>query len=414
MKFSIGLSKVAAMSALLATAMLTSTAFCQQQFDGDTSNPGDWNDPLNWTGDTLPTDAGNTITSVGTAVGGLGTATANISGMLTSDTIFDMHVGNGNGNSGTVNHSSGTLNVNNWSIVGLDANDAANGATGTYNLTGDAVLNSGNFHLGVGGGAGNGANSGFMTIADNANATFGAFVVGQNDANTGMVTQTGGSVQYNSWMTVGEALDATGTYDISGGSLTQNADWLTIGQQDGAEGNFNVSGTATVALNGNGAVLGRINTGGDLGSGRIELDGSSASFSTTNLFVGINDGFNGTLGDASGNGTLAFIADALGVSPIIASGDVRLNDGSILGGANLEIDLSALGTSGDILLVDVGGTLFGTFDGLAEGDSVGFGRRITYQFGDGNDIGLIAIPEPTAMTLLIAGSLGLATRRRRS
>ena len=412
-KYSLGLSNIATALAILATAIFTSTAFCQHQFDGDTANPGDWNDAVNWTGDVLPDAAGNDIASIGSSAGGLGNATANISGALTVDTIWDMHVGFGNGNTGVVNHSSGTLNISNWGIVGLDATDGSNGSSGTYNLTGDSILSASNFHHGVGGGAGNAANSGMMTIADTAAATFGAFVVGQNDANSGTVNQTGGSVQYNNWMTIGEGGQATGEYIISGGSLTQNADWLTIGQQGGAQGTLNVSGMAAVTLNGNGAVLGRIDDSNGLASGRIEIDGSNATFTTTNLLVGINDGFGGTAGDASGNGTIAFIADSLGVTPIIASGNVELNDGSVLGAANLEIDLSAFTGSGDILLIGVGGSQIGSFANLAEGDNVGFGYRLTYAFGDGNDIGLVAIPEPAAFGILMAGGLGLLVRRRR-
>ena len=59
----------------------------------------------------------------------------------------------------------------------------------------------------------------------------------------------------------------------------------------------------------------------------------------------------------------------------------------------------------DILLVDVGGNLIGSFANFAEGDNVGFGRRITYQFGDGNDIGLVSIPEPASAAILSRGNI---------
>ena len=362
-----------------------------QFFDGSTANPGDWNDPNNWDTDALPIDDGATLTDVGAEFGGLLDATANISGALTNDSIWELRVGRGNGATGVLNQSAGTLTLNNWSFVGVDANDVGNPSMGTYNLTGTGVLNGGAaFFLGLGGGAG--ANNGNMTIADSASANFGALVVGSNDGNSGTVDQTGGTVVYNSWMTIGESSGSTGVYNMSGGSLTQNADFLTIGQQDGGDGTLNVSGDASVALNDRGLSMGRLPGG----VARVELTGSAASFSTTDLFVGVNDGFGGdppfVIGDPTGDATLSFVADGAGVTPILASGNVYLNDGSVLGSGNLELDLSALGPGPieDILLIEVGGTLEGTFTGLPEGSDVGSGRTITYAFGDGNDIGLLA------------------------
>ena len=371
---------------LLTTFALSCSAIGQDsQFDGGASNPGDWNDATNWTNDTLPPD--NTVevlTEVGSSFGGLLEAEANIMGSLTTDNLWELRVARGNGSTGVVNHSAGTLNSTNWSFIGVDADDPMQPSSGTYNLTGTAVLNGGtNWFIGLGGGAG--ANQGFMTIADSAQATFGALVVGANDGNSGSVTQTGGSVEYNSWMTIGESSGATGVYNIFGGSLTQNADLLTIGQQDGANGSLNVSGTATIALNATGLSLGRVAGG----AGRLEVDGSAASINTTNLFAGIDDGFGMNLGAPTGNATIAFHADVAGVVSIIASGDVWLNDGVINGAADLELDL-ADAPAGDLLLIEVGGALNGTFNGLAEGADVGFGRTITYEFGDGNDIGLLA------------------------
>ncbi|MEM7476705.1 MAG: hypothetical protein AAF483_17095 [Planctomycetota bacterium] len=70
-------------------------------------------------------------------------------------------------------------------------------------------------------------------------------------------------------------------------------------------------------------------------------------------------------------------------------------------------------------IIDVGGSLTGEFDGLAEGGLVGqFGATdlfITYAGGDGNDIVLFgtgAVPEPSSV-MVLAFTLLLRSRRRR-
>ena len=68
-------------------------------------------------------------------------------------------------------------------------------------------------------------------------------------------------------------------------------------------------------------------------------------------------------------------------------------------------------------ILRVGGTLTGQYDGLDEGSLVGnFGGQdlfITYAGGDGNDVTLFTVPEPTPVLIwsMLAG-LGFAFRRR--
>ena len=68
-------------------------------------------------------------------------------------------------------------------------------------------------------------------------------------------------------------------------------------------------------------------------------------------------------------------------------------------------------------ILRVGGTLTGQYDGLDEGSLVGnFSGQdlfITYAGGDGNDVTLFTVPEPTTVLIwsMLAG-LGFAFRRR--
>ena len=81
---------------LMASLFLTSISD-GQFFDGSSGNPGDWNDANNWDSDTLPLDDGATLTDIGAEAGGLLDATANITGALTTDSIWELRIGRGNG-----------------------------------------------------------------------------------------------------------------------------------------------------------------------------------------------------------------------------------------------------------------------------------------------------------------------------
>ena len=310
---------------------------------------------------------------------------------------------------GTFNHTAGDLVTNdgNWSFIAADGT-GAEPARGSYNLSGSATFTQTNaeFHIGVGGGArdiagGDQRNEGLLTVSDDAVFNADAFYVGSNDSNSGQVDQSGGAVNVNRWISVGREGGAIGSYNMTGGELNVETDGITVGESSGANGQFNLSGPSTVRTP-------RLRVGRNPSStGAMTIVGGMGSVSTGSLSVGADDA-----AATDSVGTLTFIADG-GVTPISASGDVILNDGSVAGAANLIVDLTTNPVIGDVLLVDISGSLTGQFAGLPEGALVpnSGGRTITYAYGGGSSIALL-IPEPAAGLLVCLG-VGLAAARRR-
>lgn len=404
----------AAIAAL--SCLFCSTPLLAETFNNE-SGSLDFNDPLAWEDDSHPGISGGQARIGEVGVGGTdGVAFANpVTVSLNADSlgpVNGLRVGQSDGGNGTFNHTAGFIGTTDWTFIGVDGTDA-NPSIGRYNLSGTASFGSSgntNIHLGLGGGAHpTNPNQGFVTVADEASILGNAIVVGSNDDNEGTLTQTGGTVTSDNWLNVGQESGAKGTYNMSGGTL--NTGEMTVGEGGGASGEFNVSGSAIVnvtASDGNALRVGR-NEGG---TGAMTITGDQARINTTGFAVG------GNIGETSAaEGTVTFVSSAGGVSPIFASEDVLLNDGSTAGFGDLFVDLTTMAPpAGNILLIDVGGALTGTFRNLAEGDLVpnSGGRFITYAFGDGNDIGLLAIPEPASFVLLMGMFAGLSFSRRRN
>lgn len=399
-------SSLAAFALMLGLSGVTSA---QEYFN--VVGPADWDTAGNWDTGLLP-DGTQPRTHVGSIAAGSATATATITGALTNPSVGELRIGSSSdggataGATGTVDHSAGTLNAANWSFIGVDGNTSGPANLGTYNLSGSGELNSGSvLALGVGGDMG--LNKGVVNISGdavlNTNTGDGGFAIGWDLGNEGELNQTGGTINAN-WTTVAaNSAGTTGTFNMSGGQFNGNG--LTVGENDGASGVANVSGTADLNLED--LLVGR----NDGATGVFNIIGSTATIDASrNFFVGLNDGG----GDTTAVGTVSYTADAAGVTAVTAD-TTSLGDD-----ANLIVDTSLFASTADILLVNntsIGGPVGGNFAGLPEGAVVpgSGGRSITYVYGDGNDIALVAaIPEPTAALLCLVGLGAALGRGRRS
>lgn len=180
----------------------------------------------------------------------------------------------------------------------------------------------------------------------------------------------------------------------------------------GGHGTLNIDGSAgSVVVNANAILVASDaqtpDTPGN-SSGLVKVTGAGATITVADSL---------TVGD--GDATFEYVS-ASSISSIDVVGDVDIDD------ATLIVDLlTSPPAAGDLLLIDVGGSLTGTFAGLAQGAAVpgtntGSGAyTISYTFGDGNNIGLVApgaltaVPEPTSAALCLLATVGFAGGRRR-
>ena len=120
--------------------------------------------------------------------------------------------------------------------------------------------------------------------------------------------------------------------------------------------------------------------------------------------------------DQDAAGTLAI--ELNGTTPgtehdqLVITGDATLDgtlDVSLLFGFDLEEAM-------EFEILDIAGTRTGTFDGLNQGakfgDYDGLQFQIDYAGGDGNDVVLTVVPEPTSLAPLAMGGFLLMRRRR--
>ncbi|MCO6045462.1 PEP-CTERM sorting domain-containing protein [Aeoliella sp. ICT_H6.2] len=281
-----------------------------------------------------------------------------------------------------------TMNINTSGTIAageIEVGSTGGGPTSTFNMDNGTVNVSGNFEVGGDQWSGQGGDSFFNMSGGTINTGNEFFVGGWGNV---AAQFTGGEINSNAWFVVGRDGASVATLDMTGGTLnaaTENVDsFLVIGAFGGSQGTLNLTG-------------GTINTGdADTDSSFYIAEGGNGTFNQSsgvvdvseNLLIGVNDGAVGTfnltgstssvsvagnlglglnaaLADTTATGTLNFIADAAGITPITVGGDVNLNspDGDFLG-----VDLSAYtGAHTNIMLID-GATSAGEFTGLFQGD----------------------------------------------
>ena len=337
------------------------------------------------------------------------------------------------------------------------------GAAGAMNLSGGVANLDGEVNL-RGRDGGDGGSGGDVTVSgDHAGALNGTIdlrggdgALRQDGGDGGQLEILGGSFTFDDSAAV---LDTTpgeggneggrdgspGAVDVFSGTLILNAglitgdssvtpasaDPITLHETDIIVTGGDVVATAAMTIDAGAEI--RLSSGSVTATTLREVNGGNFRFTGGVLTV---DEFEGALTQAGG--TLA-----AGTSPGIThiTGRYTLNAGDLeveiagllqdtehdfydvtgnvnLNGGSLHVSLIspfALSNFQQFDIVNVGGTLSGTFAGLPQDALVGnFGGTdlfISYTAGNGNDIALYTIPEPTSLALLGLGGLTLMLRR---
>jgi fibronectin-binding autotransporter adhesin len=233
------------------------------------------------TGSFIQSAGSNTITGgkilyLGYQPGSTGTYTLSGTGTFSAGSQYVGYSG-----TGTFNHSSGTNTVSGGGIIQVGYLGTG---TGTYNLSGTGILTgavienvgvSGNGYFNQTGGTntcstlqvGASNNAGVYFLGAGSLTTTGPQFIGNNG--TGTFTQSGGTNSaFN--MFLGNAVGATGTYNLSGGSSAVSGNMNVAGDTvPGGTGVLSVSGTGVLTLGGSLVVYNTPGTSVTLGGGTI-------------------------------------------------------------------------------------------------------------------------------------------------
>ncbi len=207
-----------------------------------------------------------------------------------------------------------------------------------------------------------------------------------SDYSDGRFVMSGGTVNSAGDATIG--LDGHAEWTQTGG--VYNGGNTFIGRFASPNSVVNLSGNTDWNLTGSLLVADqqtqvafRIGRPEGAGVSQLNITGSQVGLDVSNgLFL-------------RGNATLNYVADAVGVSPIVVNGTTfELSDLNVPGNRpNLSVNLSAIpSTNSNITLINANSIAFGQFQGLPEGStSPSFGNRtLTYRGGaDGFDVMLV-------------------------
>jgi len=314
---------------------------------------------------------------------------------------------------GTVNVSEGAIFKSKNMIIGVHSN-------GSLNVIGKGTrLEAESFQGGFRG-------KGVTTVSGGGTLQIADLYTNHGTGSSGVfrVTGSGSKMMVSSVARIGS--DVSAGEDIGGiGSVLVEDD-----------GRFEVDGALRIFSNGSLTL-----DGGDLFAKRVELIGESAQFDvedgkfSVESFGGNLNMDAGTLAPGKSPGItsveghfvmtggvlemeLAGLAQGTEYDFLQVAGDVQLSGGELdirfLDGFELGIADADLFT-----LIEAGGTLTGTFDGIQDGDRIetsdGKGSFEVRYTGNSVEIGnyVAAVPEPGSAGILILGMTGLAIARRR-
>ena len=315
-----------------------------------------------------------------------------------------LFIGNDNNCVGVMNLESGAVIVLHGPGYATDNLQVGhNGGNGTLNISGGSLAASRNFRVGNEGGTGTiNITGGSLTIAGTDDMFIG------RDRGTGVITQSGGVVDFNHNTFIGngynansntsgtynlsagvlnvkrefvigrEGASATGTLNMTGGTITKTGDgWMLVGHNNAKGfvvhsggtitannelyiGNENSGAQGTYTLGGTGAlnVANEVVVGRESGTGILNVDGGTITTTGNgNMYVGRRNG-TGTLNQTAG--TISVIKE-FGVGTRddnkIGTGTYNLSGGLLTASNNIFIGKEQ-GASGTMTMN--GGTMTGS------------------------------------------------------
>jgi autotransporter-associated beta strand protein len=374
-------------------------------------------------------------------VGG-GAGAASVTGVSNAANYLDVSQVSSAGTAGVVNvRANGTLTVAQVRVSGANSTALFNFDGGTLKSTaanaGANFMNSGNMDAVTvysGGGTidnnstnitignvlraatGNGVTS--IAVTDGGSGYIGAPMVkitgGTGNTATGYAVMVDDGTGNGTYKVDSIVVTSAGTYSVdpttvtlTGGGASTAATIGSIATGANTSGGMNFTGSGTTTLSGVNTYTGPTT----IFSGTVALAASGSIATSSGVAIAAGAIFNTSAQSFTmlGGQTVSFGLDGSGAGSagFLQAGDLNIGSGSV----SFSVTGGALDDDAYILAsyTSVGGTAFGSVDNLPSG------YTLDYNYLGGNQIALIAVPEPSTFAAL-AGLAGLAVvgaRRRR-